>query len=440
MTRLTDRILGKIKYLRDDGRPQTLIRTGGSTGGSAFGDTDRTTQKLEEFWKYYRGEGTVFASLNSTAYNTVMVGYNITSKNPEAKNLISDSCDMLNLEESLWEATRDSLVFGDSFIEKRRNRKGDVVKLKPVDPRTIVINYNQYGDIESYKQVIGGKTVNPKIPKEDIIHFRFLPIPGSPYGVSLIEPNVEVIKRKVSVEEALFNAMKRHGTGKWVLYVGNEKDGQIPPDSVMDSIAEKLEDINDLNEVVLPWFMHLETIDEKGIEGVEEYYDYFQTQLVVGLMCPEEALGQGKGSTEATARVKSVMYERMIKSYQRRLSKILHDELFEEILLKQGFKNETYPDYAIKVTLEFNSVTEEDEALKAKWWSNIIRSFRGDIPLTGNEFRTVFGFPTMDGLDKLMTNQSDSDEEPEEEEEEPEEEEPKEVNTEEVYDEETNGV
>jgi len=292
---------GKIKYLKDNGKAQTLVRVGeAKSRGLTKAKEGRTLSDLKNYWLYYRNEGTVFASLNSTAYNTVMVGYNIESDDEEAKKLIQNLCDNIDLEDALLEATLYALIFGDAFLEKRHTTGGGISRLYSVDPKTMIINYDKYGNIISYQQEIDGRKVEKEIKPEDIIHIRFLPIPGSPYGVSLIEPNIDIIDRKVSVEEAIYNSMRRHGIGhKWVLYVGTEKDGQTPPDATMDNIAKKLEDINEMNEIVLPWFMKLETIDEEGIEGVEEYYDYFQTQLVVGLMCPEEALGQGKGSTEA---------------------------------------------------------------------------------------------------------------------------------------------
>ena len=68
---------GKIKYLKDNGKAQTLVRVGeAKSRGLTKAKEGRTLSDLKNYWLYYRNEGTVFASLNSTAYNTVMVGYN----------------------------------------------------------------------------------------------------------------------------------------------------------------------------------------------------------------------------------------------------------------------------------------------------------------------------------------------------------------------------
>ena len=394
----------RIKYLREDGTPQTLIRTG-SSSFSGISTLDRSQSALRTYWKYYSGDGTIFASINITAWNTIMVGYYLSSDDNDTKQFIDKYLSKLSLSRVLRQAVLHTLIFGDSYIEKIYNKKGDLSRLKVVDPRTMIINYNKYGDVESYQQEINGRTLNKVIKPEDIIHIRFFEIPGSPYGLSLIAPNKDTIDRKVKTDEALFKAIQRHGTKKWVCKVGSEKDGQIPPDSVMEDINKKLEDINSINEFVVPWFIDLKTIDEKGIEGVEEYFNYFQTQLVVGLLCPEEALGMGKGSTEATARIKAIMYERMIKAFQYEISDIITTELINPILKKYGFEEGC-------VTLKFNDVTEEDQALKAKWIGNLLRGFKNTkMPFTRNEIRSMFGFPHREDMDDIPISENIEDSE-----------------------------
>lgn len=391
-----------IKYFQANGRANTFVYVGTATKSGLTDKEGRSLNDLKKYYKYYRGDNTVFASLNATAFNTVMVGYNVYSDNKQAEDLISRTCDYLGLSRVLLEATLNVLIFGDAYLEKRRIRRGDVVKLFPVNPQTMIINYNQFGEVISYQQEIDGRKVGSEVKPEDIIHIRFFPIPGSPYGVSLIEPNIDIIDMKQGTNEALYNAIRRHGTRKLVVTVGDEKDGQLPPTAVMDDIKTKLEDINEINEFIVPWMIKFSTIDEKGIQGIEEYYNYFLTQLVTGLMCPEEALGLGKGSTEATARVKAILYERMIKAYQLVLSETMREDLFNEILLRNNMVDQN--GLPVRVTLYFNSVTEADEAEKAKWLGNIISAFTGtQLPFTRNEIRKHLGFPPIPGMDDVIT-------------------------------------
>ena len=388
----------KIKYLKEDGKPKSIVRTGGGTSGGGVSSPERSISQLQKYWTYYSGEGTIFASINSMSLNTVMVGYTLKSDNKKSLDLAQALCNRVGLLNVAKDTVRNGLIFGDSFVEKIMNGKKDIVRLKNIDPRTVIINSNEYGDVEDFQQYIGGRLIDPPLKKEDIVHLRFFPIPGSPYGLSILSPNIDTIDRKVATDEALFNAIQRH-IAKYVITVGSEKDGQIPPEDVMDDIKEKFEDIGSKNEFVVPWCIKIETLDEKGVQGVREYFDLFQNQMIVGLMCPEEALGQGRGSTNATASTKAILYERTIKGLQNELSLVLETQLFKPYLDANGVDMENPKNW---VYIKFNSVTEEDDALRAKWWGNIIRGFRGEVPFTGNEFRSQFGLDPIAGLDELM--------------------------------------
>lgn len=383
-------------FERDDGSPKTLVYTSGRRS-PLFSSRGRSLSTLNKYWQFYEGESTVFAAVNAIAWNTIMVGFTIHSSDDKAAALIRDYTKRLRLQAHLLDAMIYALVFGDAFIEKIYNRKGDISRLKNVDPRTMQINFNEYGDIESYQQVISTKK-GPLIEPSKIIHLRLFPRPSSPYGISLLAASVDTIERKIRTDEALTMAMIRHGTPKYDITVKTPEGGQVPPESVLEQISEKLSNLHEENEVVHPDIIEIDTIDERGIPGVEEYYNYFQTQLVIGLLCPEEALGLGRGSTEATARIKAVMFERMIKSFQMRISEIIEQELFNEILEKNGFEPNI-------VSMRFRSVTEEDEATKAKWLGNLLRGYsrREAMPFTINEIRAMFGFPPIEEGD-MLTN------------------------------------
>jgi hypothetical protein len=207
----------------------------------------------------------------------------------------------------------------------------------------------------------------------------------------MIEPSRDTLQRKVTTDEAIANAIIRHGTSKYVVTVG-DKD-EVPPDAVFTAIKNELEDITEQNEFIVPGPISIKTIDEQGIRGVEEYYNYFQTQLVVGLMCPEEALGLGANSTEATSKVKEILYERFIKAVQHKLAEQLRKDVINPFLEQRGFDINT-------VNVRFNSVTDADEAKKAKWLGNLLRGYpEGEKPFTVNEIRSIFDYPPKEEIE-----------------------------------------
>jgi len=387
------------KYLTKGGRPKTIIATGQKSEGGKGGDTTRTEKKLKSYWDYYEGEGIIFASISITAWNTVMVGYHLTSEDDGAKEIVQQAFDATDIDGAILDNTIYALVFGDSFVEKLKGttegtKSINYFDLHTIDPITVLANTDEFGRITGYQQKIGGKVLPTKLKPEQVMHFKFFPKPSTPYGVSLLQPSIDTIDRKVKTDESLANAIQRHGTTKYVVSVGN--DEEIPPESVFTSIKAKLEDIDSQNEFIIPGLVSIDTIDDKGIQGVKEYSDYFQTQLIVGLLCPEEALGQGRGSTEATSKVKEIMYERFIKSIQHKIATKMKKELIDPILIENGKEPGL-------VGMRFNSVTDADEAVKAKWMGNLLRGFpTGKMPFTINEVRSVFDYPAIEGGDELM--------------------------------------
>jgi len=299
------------KWFDSVGKPKTIIATGKAGGGKKATAMPRDEKTLKAYWNYYMTEGTIFASINTIAWNTVMVGYHLISDDPDAKAIIQRKFDLMDLDSVLLDTVIYGLVFGDSFLEKVRAKgkdesiagmakpkkpKGFISQLKIVDPITMVINSDDYGNEQSYQQRIQGQLLNTLLKPEDIIHFKFFPQTSSPYGISLIGPSVTTIERKMATDETIFNAVQRH-TAKYLVKVGDTE--HIPPKSAFTQIQQELEDINSKNEIIVPGVIDITTIDERGVQGVSEYFDTFQRQMIVGLLCPEESLGMGTKSTEA---------------------------------------------------------------------------------------------------------------------------------------------
>lgn len=403
----------KIKWFDDKGKPKTIIASGKASKGGGGGSGERNERTLKSYWGYYLGEGTIFASINTIAWNTVMVGYHLVSVDPDAKKLIEKKFDLMDLDGILLDNVIFGLVYGDAFIEKVRAKgkdpgieglkkakklKGHISSLKTVDPLTMVINTDEYGNEISYQQKIGGKLMDTELKPEEIIHVKFFPQPSSPYGISLIQPNQATIDRKMATDETIFNAVQRH-TAKYLVKVGDAEN--IPPASVFTAIKSELEDINSKNEFIVPGVIDMTTIDERGVEGVSEYFDTFQKQMIVGLLCPEESLGLGTGSTEATAKVKEIMFERFIKAIQHKLAQKIRIEIINDILLTNGFEKDL-------VHLRFNSVTDSDEAVKSKWLGNLLRGFpEGKKPFSINEVRAIFDYPPIEGGDDIFDTSSE---------------------------------
>lgn len=384
-----DKLRGLFKrniYL-EDGRPRTLVRTGTSSSlASLFSAKERTEQNLKKYWDIYRSEITVFASINITAWNTCMSGWSLVGQDKELIKKVRDFCDKVDLDSILLESTINALVFGDAFVEIIYNKKGEITNLKSIDPKTMWIETDKYGRVKHYYQKISGKRL-PNIDPKYIMHIRFFPQPDSPYGISLIEPSYDTIKRKMTTDAAIANAIKRHGFRKWKIIIDTKDGKEIPSEDVLNDLKSEFTDIDEKTEFILPDIIDIEPIDESGVQRIEEYYSYFQAMLVVGLLCPQEVLGLGSNSTEATARVRQILYERMVKSFQNKLARAVELNIFDRITGIPG-----------SVKMRFKGTTEVDEARRAQWIAKILQAYRKEEvkPFTINEIRQMFGFEPLE--------------------------------------------
>ena len=90
----------------------------------------------------------------------------------------------------------------------------------------------------------------------------------------------------------------------------------------------------------------------------------------------------------------------MIKAFQHEIENVIRINLFNPMLIKYGFE----PD---AVLIKFKSVTEEDEALRAKWLGNLFNGFSNKaLPFTNNEIRSMFGFTPLEGMDEIEQPQT----------------------------------
>lgn len=377
-------------YLSNDGTPKTIVKSRKSPVFSFNTNIGRNLTSMNKYWNYYDSESTVWAAINSIAFNTTMVGYNLDSDDND-KNLkvIRKFCRKSDLDSVILASATNALIFGDAFIEIIYNKKGIPTRLINVDPRTIEIQYNNHGDVINYIQKVQKKKI--KIIPKYMCHLKLFDRPDSPYGISLIEPSLNTIQKKVRTDNAIFNSIIRHGMKKYMVVVGKVGDEELPPESVLTQIRSEIKDIDERSEFVIPWNVDIKTLDDKGVQGVEEYYNYFQTQMVIGLLCPEESLGLGANSTQATAVVKAILYERMINSFQNKISRVIETDIFNKILQSNGLEEDS-------VDILFNQVTEQDEAMRAKWTGDLMKGFRTSNikPFTINEIRQKFGKKPID--------------------------------------------
>lgn len=132
------------------------------------------------FYRYYRKNSDVKACVNRLN-KTIGKGWIYTVDNKGEKNNDLEVINVLNYDLKLmrpkkWgfkdlknRIVRDVLIGWNAYINILRNERNNVIGFQPLDPRSIIVRADKYGDILGYKQTLNGSVM--EFSKEEIIHF-----------------------------------------------------------------------------------------------------------------------------------------------------------------------------------------------------------------------------------------------------------------------------
>ena len=350
-----------------------------------FSTKPRNAEALTKNWEIYSQSEVPFAAITVLSYN-VASDWKIRCEDAELKETVEEFCYNTDFNSVVIEVVRDCLIFGDSFIEKVRNTAGDFIELRVRDPRTFQIQVDSHGDIDHYLQVVKVEEGDEEIElkPEEVVHYQLFSRPDSPYGLALIDPSKDTILRKTLADEGISAAIDRHGYPKFhiILKTPPGFETELPTSGEIDTISSDFKNINAKNEIVTTELIEIKALDVKGVENVEEYFGYFQSSLTCGMLVPQEVLGLGSGSTEATARVRRLMFEKMVKGFQHKLARRTEIDVFKEF---SGDKKTP--------RLIFADVVPEDDAIVADILKKMMP--KDDIfgVLSRDEIRERLGYP-----------------------------------------------
>lgn len=344
----------------------------------------RTVENLKRYEQLYVGDGTIFSAINGIAQAVLSNGFYLVSDNEQAKQYISDFLESIDFEFMVSNIIRDTLIYGDVFLEKIWSKFGHhLVSLTEIDPKSIEIEVDDYLNIKGYIQ--HNKIKDIVLKPEDVVHIRFYSIPSSPYGISLLGTNYDTVLRKLKVDEALATAVLRHGSPKFVITVSSGEPGVLPDPKLLEDFKSVFSNIDEKNEFIIPDLVKIENIDTRGLENVTQYSEYFISLLTSGIGVPADALGLGINSTAASGIVRSLYFEKSIKYLQHRVERVFNKIIFNDVLV------DSFPDD--KVNLRFEDYSPHDEVDKIKYLRPFIKQVNTDQEvLTIDEIREELGY------------------------------------------------
>ena len=351
-----------------------------------FATVPRNANELTKNWNIYATTEVPFAAITSLSYN-IANNWKIRSDDDALREQVEKFCYDTDFHSVLVESVRDCLVFGDAFVEKVYDKSGVLAELRVRDPRTFQKKIDEKGDVISYYQTFGENEPIELKPNE-VVHYQLFTKPDSPYGLALIDPSKDTILRKTISDEGIAAAMDRHGYPKYhiVLKAPPGFETELPSSTEIDNIASDFKNINAKNEIVTTELIEIRPLDVKGIENIQDYFNYFQSSLTCGMLVPQEVLGLGSGSTEATAKVRRLMFEKMVKGFQNKIARTSELCIFKEFV--EG--DQKVP------RLIFEDVVPEDDDITSQVLMRVMPPMDPFAVLTRDEIREKLGYPPIE--------------------------------------------
>lgn len=348
-------------------QPRTFPSSGGRRRGrEIFSRRDRSYKELCELETRYIQGGPVREAIDSYALFTLSNGFYFEGSNETLVHEVEARADELNLEGSIWQGIIDALVFGDGFQELvpgSGERAEDIVMILPRPAKMFDIITDEHGLKIGYKQFRDGGMQREGLPLalDQLLHVSLFHVGGSKYGLSLIGTAKDDIDRDTRMISSLVDGIEAHGKPRYHAKVGQPGEDIAQP--VLDRIADQLDDLQTNCELVTCADTEIAVLDAAGIGNTKVYSDLTLQRMACGLGVPEEVLGLGRGSTEATATVRHRCFEMKIGTIHHRLERIYGLQLIDRLAGIDG-----------AVKLRFNDVSPEDELKEVDYVTKVLNA------------------------------------------------------------------
>lgn len=329
-----------LKLLKQAVHPKTVLA--GKKKFNFFNTVNRDMQKYENI---YRKGGLISQAIDAYPLFGLSPGYTLEGDAGEV-SMVQAWFDKIEVEQLMWQAWVDSLVYGDSIQEMVYSRKGELLYLVPRNPKYFTIDVDKWGMIESYTQRTDGEETVLK--PVNVSNLALITLSGESYGQSLLGRSIDDVMRDTKTAESTAIAIERHGYPRYHIKAGNFDHGTEYSDEDKTTIATKFEELKADNEFITDPDLEIIPIDVQGIAKVATYNEWSLSRLLGALGVPSEVIGTGQSTTTyATASVEMVSFIKKVETYQKKV-----ERCFNRIIeLRLGILG--------SVTLTFNKVDKE---------------------------------------------------------------------------------
>jgi len=282
------------------------------------------------------------AAVDFLADQTVGIGFYTTAENADAKAVVDEFNETINLDDMLLRTCREIVAFGNCFWEKLEPTYLENLKVLPITSIDKILR-DQYGEVQGFRQTVrfGGNILDP----ERMIHFCWNPVDGEAYGIGILHTIAEAmnlgnnesrpsfVEMKASVEKGMTEIMRK--------YAGPTELWKFPglPDNKASEYASLLKTMpREGGRFVVNMPAEVEVIAVDPRSRFDAYVEHIWNQYILGLQTPLPKLFTTPGFTEASAKAAIEVAERKVMALQRFIKRAIEREVFASIVRQAGFE------------------------------------------------------------------------------------------------------
>jgi hypothetical protein len=361
-------ILDRIRAFANPPAPTTTEDDGEGYGRASFKSgnapvffnsdlTDKVTCR-----RMYEQGGMVGEAIDAYPLFAWTNGYALEGDAGASTDMVQEFLDGVELETLGHQLIVDALVIpadggsGKGYAEIVWNRAGNQIvglQYRPAETFTEILDPR--GKVITYRQTImrDNSKITVDLPPENMLVIDL--------HMPLIKRAFKDIQVDAAIADATATSIQRHGYPRYHVKLG--QPGEAVSLQALRDHGRQFEDLKPNMEWTTTQDVAIDNIDKEGISQALNYTNWSVQRLSAALGVPEEMLGLGRGSTEATANVRLESFYDKIGSIQFRFAQALNKQVIDQLTGKEG-----------SVWLKFNDVSPEDEMRKAEFLAKIIQA------------------------------------------------------------------
>lgn len=275
-------------------------------------ETTWTNADWDQQLGYFNNIAELNASINAKATWTIGKGF----KADETTEMLLDTIKGNGIDtfnSILENMIRTYYIGGDAYAEIIRDDEGNLINLKPLNPKRITIVVNRQGIITRYEDTFRGnkQTFKP----EEILHFSRNRIADQIHGVSVIDAVENIILARNESITDYKQVMHDNVTPRWKFKLKTDDPVEIAAykakmDAATKTVSANIYEPFDVSESELITVAPNASLDPKA--WIEAQGDYFYEAVGV----PQIILGGSGEFTEASAKIAYLAFQQNIEEEQ----------------------------------------------------------------------------------------------------------------------------